>query len=119
MSRIENREYKKDFDNEKNIDIENIAAYELDKYMKQWGYKSVLVDVRDKIKYDTRHIEGAINISYKDMQNGKFNLPKEKIIVLYCDRGGLSMTAARYLSGLGYDVRNVVGGIRNYRPRKK
>lgn len=119
MSEIENREYKKDSDKRKNENIENIAAYQLDKYMKQLGDKGVLVDVRDKIKYDTSHIEGAINISYRDIQNGKFNLPKEKIIVLYCDRGGLSMTAARYLSGLGYDVRNVVGGIRNYRPRKK
>lgn len=101
------------------LSIENIAAYELDEYMSRWGNKCILIDVRERAKYDARHIDGAVNIPYKDIQSGKINLSKDKILVLYCDRGGLSMLAARSLSERGYDVRNVVGGIRNYRTGKK
>ena len=113
---IDGRYMKK---NKDNIEIENIAAYALDSYIKENDKQCILVDVREKAKYDERHIEGAINISYRDMQAGKFDISKDKIIILYCDRGGLSMAAARYLSKQGYNVKNVVGGLKNYMMGKK
>ena len=45
---------------------------------------------------------------------GNYNLPKDKIIILQGDRGGLSMQVARYLSEWDYNVINVVGGLKEY-----
>ena len=39
------------------------------------------------------------------------------IPILYCDRGGLSMQAARELQEQGYRAISVVGGIQAYRGR--
>ena len=118
MGRLENREnirYGAQADNS----IENIAAYELDNYLARNKERCVLIDVRDKMKYEKQHIGGAINIPYRDIQAGEFDISNSKIIVLYCDRGGLSMAAARYLSKQGYNVKNVVGGLKNYLAGKK
>lgn len=98
-------------------EIKNIAAYELDKYMEQWKNQVLLIDVRDENKYRIEHIDNAINIPYKDILEKKTNIPKDKILVIYCDRGGLSMTVARYLHKIGYRVVNVIGGLRNYRKK--
>ena len=94
--------------------IENIAAYSLDKYIDECKEDYVLVDVRDNSKFNQRHIKGAINLYYKEIMLGNYNLPKDKIIILYCDRGGLSMQVARYLSERDYNVKNVVGGLNEY-----
>ena len=40
-----------------------------------------------------------------------------KILVLYCDRGGASLLAARVLARNGYETRTVIGGMNAYRGR--
>ena len=45
------------------------------------------------------------------------SVPEEKFLVLYCDRGGASMEAGRYLAEQGYQVCSVVGGFMAYRGR--
>ncbi len=94
--------------------IENVAAYSLEKYIKECKGNCILVDVRSREKFIQGNIKGAINIYYKDILEGKSDLSKKKKIILYCDRGGLSMVVARYLSSQGYSVTNVVGGLNNY-----
>ena len=50
-----------------------------------------------------------------DIENGKAGLPKNKVIIVYCEHGSSSMMAARILADKGYNVLNAVGGIRSYR----
>ncbi len=100
-------------------EINNIAAYELDEYLIKWKNFIMLIDVRDENKYENCHIEGAINVPYKHILENKIELPHNKIIVIYCDRGGLSMTISRYLQKRGYRITNVIGGINNYRKNLK
>ena len=42
-------------------------------------------------------------------------LPRERLIVLYCYHGPNSMRAARQLAQLGYEAADVYGGILAYR----
>lgn len=95
--------------------IENIPANYLDYYIEANREQTVIVDVGKRIRFEKRHINGAVNIPYDEMIEGKYNLPHDKIIILYCDRGGTSMMAAKYLITHGYEVKNVVGGLRSYR----
>ncbi len=58
-----------------------------------------LVDVRKPEKYKVSHIKGAINVPY-DMKNEKLDtskLPKDGLIVFYCNTGIKSSDAASSL----------------------
>lgn len=91
-----------------------IGVTELEGYLDK-GKDMVLVDVRDRNSYETSHIRGAINIPSEELPGRVKELPKEKLIVLYCYRGPRSMLAARALSRAGYRVVDVYGGIKAYR----
>ena len=80
-------------------------------------YSDVLiVDLRDPGEYKKGHIRGAWNIPYEELENRK-DLPDNKILVFYCDRGGASMVAAREFVRRGYRTRSVIGGFAAYRGR--
>lgn len=94
--------------------IETISARDLDRYIFDRNY--LLVDVRNPAEYRKLHIRGAVCIPYEYLLRRMKGLGKT-IPVLYCDRGGLSMKAARELSDAGYHAITVVGGIQAYRGR--
>ena len=50
-------------------------------------------------------------------QDQRYQFPKDKILILYCDRGGASMQAARSLARAGCRTRSVIGGFAAYRGR--
>lgn len=91
-----------------------ISAGELEQYLDE-GRDIVLVDIRDRDAYEKRHIRGAVNIPAKELPDRMEELPRDRLIVLYCYRGPHSMLAARQLSAYGYRVADVYGGIEYYR----
>ena len=96
--------------------FDTISAHELDFfYIKR---NALIIDLRSREEFAQGHYRDAVNIPYEDLEeweNGQSEkLPKEKILVLYCDRGSASMMAARELIKKGYRVKSVVGGIRAY-----
>lgn len=91
-----------------------ISVRELDQYVNR--YPNVLIiDVRPKEEYRDSHIRHAINIPYEEER--VWNLPKDRELVVYCERGSASMFAARQLQEQGYDVMSVAGGIWEYQGR--
>jgi len=42
-------------------------------------------------------------------------LPKDKLLIIYCSRGGQSMIVCRNLEQSGYDVVNIANGITYYK----
>lgn len=93
--------------------LETISARDIDKLINNNNY--VFIDLREKEDYEKRHIIGAINVDYDDIERNNTMLPHNKILILYCDRGGLSLMAAKKLSRMGYDVRSVIGGMNAYK----
>ena len=77
--------------------------------------EGIIVDVREMEEFAQGHIPMAIHLPLSDIENGKVGLPKNKVILVYCENGGASMMAARILSNMGYNVLNAVGGLVNYR----
>ena len=57
----------------------------------------------------------AVNVPLSDIQYGNYNLPKNEVLLTYCQCGGGSALAARLLSQAGYKVINTVGGIVQYK----
>ena len=76
---------------------------------------ALLVDVREQGEYNRGHLENAVNIPYESLDNYLYMFSPQDLIVLYCDRGNLSLRAAKDLYNHGYSVVNLAGGLRAYR----
>lgn len=75
----------------------------------------VLVDLRSPAAYARGHIQGAVNLPYQEIEARLSELPKDKLLVFYCSRGGQSMMVCRYLDRMGYPVVDLANGIVYYR----
>ncbi|MCI8430171.1 MAG: rhodanese-like domain-containing protein [Lachnospiraceae bacterium] len=95
-------------------EIETISAKEIDRYIFDKAY--LLVDVRNPAEYRKMHIRSAVCIPHEYLLQRIRGLGST-VPILYCDRGGLSMQAARELQEHGYRAVSVVGGIQAYRGR--
>ena len=95
-------------------DIETISAKEIDRFIFDKAY--LLVDVRSPAEYRKMHIKNAVCIPHEYLLQRIQGLGRV-ILILYCDRGNLSMQAARELQEHGYRAISVVGGIQAYRGR--
>ena len=96
--------------------VETISAKMLDYYVGRRD--TLIIDLREKESYMHSHVKGAVNMPYGEI-DGYTAFPKGKILVLYCDRGGASMAAARDYVRRGYRTRSVIGGFGAYRGRNR
>ena len=92
------------------MEFQTISIREFNEYRKRpdaW-----VIDLRSKEEFQEVHVEGARNIPYEDLKMFRKYLPKDKLYILYCDRGASSLMAAKELSRDGYRAVTLVGGIR-------
>ena len=94
------------------MNFEMIPPGELDKYVTDPN--ALIIDLRTPEEYVEMHIKNAINIPFERI-GGCCMFPREMWLILYCERGGTSLTAAKQLAAKGYRVKTVVGGILSYR----
>lgn len=74
-----------------------------------------LVDVRSPGEFASGHIPGAINIPVQELSERVGELsPKDKPIVLYCQSGMRSASAARFLKAAGYVSVHNLGPMRSW-----
>lgn len=93
------------------MNFDMIAANELDYYVQDKN--AFIIDLRTPQEYMQRHIERAVNIPYQRLKACQ-SLPKDMTLIVYCERGSVSMVAARELAARGYKVKTVIGGIHAY-----
>ena len=60
-----------------------------------------LIDVRTKEEYLQGHIEGANLIPVDEIKNRLNEIPKDKLVIVYCKSGTRSMQAANILASNG------------------
>jgi rhodanese-related sulfurtransferase len=95
--------------------FETIRAKDIEAYI---GRKDLaIIDLSNQTEYRRGHIPTAINIPYEEFEQRKKELSFYNELILYCDRGNLSLLLARDLSKEGYPVKNIHGGISAYRGR--
>ncbi len=92
--------------------FEMITPGQLDDYVGNSG--ALIIDLREPEEFVQRHIRGAVNIPYERFQK-RMMFPMDMELILYCERGSISISAARELSEKGYRVKTVVGGLHAYR----
>ncbi len=90
----------------------NINVVELKEKMQRKEKGIVYLDVRTPMEFKSNHIQGFKNIPVDQVPNRINEIPKDKEIVIICQSGARSSSAARFLKQNGYDnVINVSGGM--------
>lgn len=78
------------------------------------GEKIIPVDARKSFGFEAEHIPTAINLPHREMnEESTSHLNKDFIYVTYCDGIGCnaSTKGALQLSKLGFNVKELIGGI--------
>ena len=70
-----------------------------------------LLDVRDEDEFEEGHVPGAVNIPLAKLRRDFSGVPKDRPIAAYCKVGQRGYYAVRFLRQMGFDARNVSGGI--------
>jgi rhodanese-related sulfurtransferase len=71
-----------------------------------------VIDTRDADQYQVSHIPGALNIEWRLVLGRRAELPKDKMVLVYCNTGTLSAQAGFALRVAGMDnVRILQGGL--------
>jgi rhodanese-related sulfurtransferase len=71
----------------------------------------LLLDVRTPAEHASQSIEGSYFIPVQELAHRIGELPRDKEIVVYCRVGSRSAFESTYLARLGYNVKNLEGGI--------
>lgn len=77
-----------------------------------------LIDARSAQDFEECHIPGAINLPYRNITAERTaDLPKDRPLVVYCWSPGCNAAtkAAARLSALGFQVKEMIGGIEYWR----
>lgn len=77
--------------------------------------KYFIIDVRTNEQFLTDHIEEAINIPLSEIKQNIVNIPREKLIITYCNGGTSGGIAAKILEEENFNVYNLEGGFSNYK----
>jgi len=80
--------------------------------------KIFIVDARDAAQYAKEHISGAVNIEWLQAVARRNELPRDRMVVMYCNSGSLSAQAVFALRLLGYDnVKVLQNGIEGWKAK--
>ena len=92
------------------ITLEALEAQPKDTYL--------LVDIRDETAFQFGHMDGAIHIPANELPERHAELPKDRLLVIYCRSGIISEDAAAELREDGFSAVNLVGGYVQWLQRK-
>ncbi|MFI5778518.1 rhodanese-like domain-containing protein [Nocardia sp. NPDC051570] len=72
---------------------------------------ALLLDVREDDEWRLGHAPGALHIPMTDVPARVDELDYDREIYVICRQGGRSMQVVQYLTHVGFDAFNVVGGM--------
>jgi glyoxylase-like metal-dependent hydrolase (beta-lactamase superfamily II)/rhodanese-related sulfurtransferase len=94
--------------------IPQISAQELAAVVAK-DSKSVVLDVRGKLEFETLHLNGAVNIAAPDLRKRHGEVPKDRPVYVICNSGHRSSLACSILKQQGFkNVANAVGGMMGF-----
>jgi rhodanese-related sulfurtransferase len=71
---------------------------------------AALLDVRTAREFGGRRVRGAVNIPIQQLRGRMGDVPAERPLLVMCEHGPRSLTAAALLRARGIDARPVRGG---------
>jgi hydroxyacylglutathione hydrolase len=81
---------------------------------------ATMLDVREPEEYTHGHIPGTINLPQADLASRLSEIPRDRQVMLVCERGSRSYRAAQFLAQMGMErVASVRGGTAAWRAAGK
>ena len=77
-----------------------------------------ILDVRTTGEFQVGTIDGAVNISDLELRKRLDEVPKDRNIYVFCEVGFRAYLATRFLSQMGYHVKNLSGGYKLFKTAK-
>lgn len=96
--------------------FQNITSEDLENKRLR-GDDFLLLDVRTPQEHAELAIEGSHLLPVQELRYRLAELPRNREIVVYCRVGNRSAFASEYLGRLGYNVKNLEGGILTWADR--
>lgn len=92
------------------FDMKNITPAELYLWLKEQR-DFMLIDIREDEEHKAFNI-GGIHLPMADLLHQKNNIPRDKNVVLYCEKGIRSVIAIQRLESSGFNnLYNLSGGV--------
>ncbi|MDC3417166.1 rhodanese-like domain-containing protein [Aquibacillus salsiterrae] len=92
------------------LKIEEVTPSDVDRWLK--GNEDLnIIDVREENEIKTGKIPGAKHIPLGEILTRTNELDKDKEYIIVCRTGNRSSLASEWLSGKGFKVKNMVGGM--------
>jgi len=93
--------------------VRHVAVHEAVQLVNQ--KHAVFIDIRSDELYKTGHIAQSRHLPVADFQGKHGALSKDKPLIVVCERGRTSLTAASALRKLGFaEVYSLEGGLQNW-----
>ena len=90
--------------------MKEISTKELEQLLNA-GEAVNMIDVRETHEVAEGHIPGVINIPLGLLEFRMNELDKSKEYIMVCRSGGRSGQATQFLTGQGFNVTNMIGGM--------
>jgi len=92
-------------------DVDAFHTEDMESLQQQGAF---LLDVRTAPEFQQAHIEAAVNIPIDEVRDRLHELPRDRLLLLYCLTGIRSYFVCRVLTQHGFRVRNLSGGYMMY-----
>ncbi len=89
-----------------------ITAERLQQHIQQRDVQ--IIDVRTAFEYELGHLPGAINVAHTRLLAHMHKLPRERPLVVHCQKADRSPAAAAMLAQHGFQVYHLAGGLRSW-----
>lgn len=77
--------------------------------------KMMIIDARDAQQFKQSHIPGAVNIEWRKVLEQRNQIPRDKMVLIYCNTGSLSAQAGFALRVAGFEnVKILQGGYQEW-----
>ena len=97
---------------EKDMGLCLISTKEIWEYRRKWN--AMVIDLRDSKDYRQWHIPGARNVPVEELEAFMEQMPKNRLLIFYCQYGNTSIQeGCRYVKR-GYRICSVAGGLEAY-----
>ncbi|MGE0785123.1 MAG: rhodanese-like domain-containing protein [Sandaracinaceae bacterium] len=74
---------------------------------------ALLVDVSDRIEYYGRHVQGAFNIPWDELEERTHEIPRDRPVIVYSRDGRHAAESDLFLRSRGFDV-HLLGRFENW-----
>lgn len=90
-------------ENGKDVDWTQLKPFERQDFL--------MIDIRDSVVFQTGNIPGSVNLSFPKEAAKLYEIPRDKALIVYCQKGEISSEIVQILIDAEYEAYNLKDGF--------